>query len=165
MDRNPYAPPVSPVADPTEVKGERPKEVTLAVRFLWLSVALGAVGMLMRQLKPSAPAQMFEWLIAAGVVFAIWAWIVTKIARGRNWARILFIVLAIVGLIVAAVSLPFTIQVYTAEPLTGILSLVQLILEAATLYLLLTAPARAWFKQSHEVPPGTNSLTLPPSST
>ena len=152
MERNPYAPPVSAVADPIEVRGERPKEVTLAVKLLWASFALGIVGMFFQPMYAtgSATTTMAPWiviLIFSGIAFAIWAWVITKSANGRNWARILFLVLAIIGLVGTAFVVPMALAIYKARPLTGLLSVVNFALEIYTMYLLLTAPARAWFKQ------------------
>jgi len=147
MERNPYAPPVSPVADPTEIRGERPKEVTLAVKLLWTSLLLGVAGMFFQPLNATATAQWIGVIIGAGAVFGIWAWIVAKIAKGRNWARILFLVLVILGLVVTALVLPTAMTIYRARPLNGLVSLINLVIEVVTMYLLLTAPARAWFKQ------------------
>ena len=53
MERNLYSPPAAPVADPVETeeaKGERPKEVTWALRLLWASFVLGGIELL-RQLR------------------------------------------------------------------------------------------------------------------
>lgn len=147
MERNPYAPPVSPVADPTEVRGERPKEVTLAVKLLWFSLLLGVAGVFLQPLNAKAPAQWLGVVIGAGVVFGIWAWIVSKIAKGRNWARILFLVLVILGLVVTVFVLPTAMAIYRARPLNGLISFINLVIEIITMYLLLTAPARAWFKR------------------
>jgi hypothetical protein len=146
MERNPYAPPVSHVADPTENRGERPKEVHQAIRLLWIGFVLGIVGIFLQPMKTNAPAQWIGILIGGAIAFGIWAWVIVKIANGRNWARILFIVLAIIGLVFSAFSLPFTLPIYKARPLSGVLAAVNLVLEVSTLYLLLTTAARTWFK-------------------
>src|SRR6185437_1928527 len=114
MERNPYAPPVSTVADPTEIRRERPKEVTLAVKLLWTTLALGLAGMFLQPLNATAPAQWIGVIIGVGAVFGIWAWIVSKIARGRNWARILFLVLVVLGLIVTVFVMPTAMAIYRA---------------------------------------------------
>jgi hypothetical protein len=147
MERNPYAPPVSTVADSAEIRGERPKEVTLAVKLLWTSLLLGVAGMFLQPLNATAPAQWIGVIIGAGAVFAIWAWIVSKIAKGRNWARVLFLVLVILGLVVTVLVMPTAMAIYRARPLNGVISLINVVIEVVTMYLLLTAPARAWFKQ------------------
>jgi len=146
MERNPYAPPVSHVADPTETRGERPKEVSQAVRFLWIAFAVGIVGMFLQPVKVSAPAQWIGMLVGGVIAFGLWAWVIVKISQGRNWARIVFIVLALLGLVFSVFALPMTMPVYRARPLNGVVALINLVLEIASLYLLLTAAARTWFK-------------------
>ncbi len=88
MERNPYAPPVSPVADPAEVRGQRPRQVDLAVRCLWGSLALSAVGLVLQPTRAATPqsqaAYMLTLIIAGIIGFGIWAWVVVKISRGRN---------------------------------------------------------------------------------
>ncbi len=146
MERNPYAPPVSHVADPTENRGERPKEVNQAVRLLWVAFALGIVGMFLQPVKMSTPAQWIGVLVGGAIAFGLWAWVIVKIAQGRNWARILFIVLALLGLIFSVFALPLTMPLYKEHPINGVVAVISLVLEIFTLYLLLTAAARTWFK-------------------
>jgi FtsH-binding integral membrane protein len=147
MDRNPYAPPASPVADPTEVRTERPKEVTQAVRFLWISlvVSLGAM-FFQPTLKNMPPTQWTIVLVVFAVVFALWAWVISRIAAGRNWARVTFFVLTVIGLLFTVVAIPASMPVYKARPLSAVLGIANLVLEIWAFYLLLTTPAREWFK-------------------
>ena len=53
MERNLYSPPAAPVADPVETEaatGERPAQVTWALRLLWASVVLGGIDLLQQTL-------------------------------------------------------------------------------------------------------------------
>jgi hypothetical protein len=144
MERNPYAPPVAAVADPVEVRSERPKEVTLAVKLLWASFFMGIAGVFLR---PAQQVPFVAILIGSVLAFGFWAWVITCIANGRNWARILFFVVVGFGLIFAALFLSATLAVYRDRPFNGFLAAINYALELYTLYLLLSAPARAWFKQ------------------
>ena len=144
MERNPYAPPASTVADPVEVRSERPKEVTLAVRLLWASFFIGIVGMFLR---PAQQVPFIAIVIVSIVAFGFWAWVITCIAAGRNWARILFFVLVGIGVVFAVIFLSATLALYKDRPFNGFLAALNYALEIYTLYLLLTAPAREWFKQ------------------
>ena len=142
MERNPYAPPESTVADPVEVRSERPKEVTLAVKLLWASFFIGIAGVFLR---PAQQVPFIAILIVSILAFGFWAWVITCIAAGRNWARILFFVLVGIGLAFAAVFLATTLALYRDRPFNGFLAALNYALEIYTLYLLLTAPARQWF--------------------
>jgi len=144
MERNPYAPPVSVVAAPTELRSERPKEVTLAVKLLWASFFIGIVGVFLR---PAQQVPFIAVMIVSILAFGFWAWVITSIAKGRNWARILFVVLIGIGLVFTLLFLSTTLALYTERPFNGFLAALNYALEIYTLYLLLTAPARAWFNQ------------------
>lgn len=144
MERNPYAPPGSNVADPVETRSERPKEVTLAVRLLWASFFIGITGVFLR---PAQQVPFIAILIVSVLAFGFWAWVITCIGNGRNWARILFFVLVGFGLVFAVLFLSATLALYRDRPFNGFLAALNYALEIYTLYLLLTAPAREWFKQ------------------
>jgi len=145
MERNPYAPPVATVADPVEVRSERPQEVTLAVKLLWACFFIGIAGVFLR---PPQQVPFIAMLIVAILTLGFWAWVITCIARGRNWARILFFVLVGLGLLFAVLFLSATLALYRERPFNGFLTAINYALEIYTLYLLLTPPAREWFKQT-----------------
>lgn len=145
MDRNPYAPPVSTVADPVEVRGERPKEVGLAVKLLWASFFIGIASVFLRPAAQQVP--FVAVLIVSVLAFGFWGWVITSIGRGRNWARILFFVLVGIGLVFGVLFLSATLAIYRERPFNGLLAALNYALEIYTLYLLLTAPARRWFNQ------------------
>jgi uncharacterized membrane protein len=144
MERNPYAPPVSAIADPAESRPARPKEVTLAVKLLWVSFFIGIVGVFLR---PAQQVPFIAILIVSILAYGFWAWVITCIANGRNWARILFFVLVGIGVVFAVLFLSTTLALYRARPFNAFLAALNYALEISTLYLLLTAPARAWFTQ------------------
>ena len=147
MERNPYAAPAAPVADPTVPEPvNRPAEVTRAVQLIWISIGLGIVGLFM------SPKDMpFGWLgisLVALLTVAIWAWIITKIARGRNWARITYLVLIVLGY--ASMAFTWQVQVATlkASPLSAILTIVEAVIAIYAIYLLFCGPANAWFRRA-----------------
>lgn len=167
MERNPYAPPVSPVADPTELRGPRPKEVTRAVRLLWVSLVLSIAGLFMQPTRAASHEEQVvvtTTLVVGGVIgFGLWGWVLLKIGAGRNWARIVFIVLTIIGLAITPFVMPYSLSVYRTQPLSGVSAAANAILELAALYLLLTAPARAWFKPKNPSP-NSDSPPTPPAT-
>lgn len=148
MERNPYAPPASTVADPVEIRPDRPKEVTLAVKLLWISFFLGLVGIFLQPALTNAN-RVAQWgiLIVMAIMFGIWAWVISKIAKGRNWARITFLVVGIIGTVLNILFAPMVMPIYRGQPVGGAVALVNFVLEIYAIYLLLTASARTWFKQ------------------
>jgi hypothetical protein len=68
---------------------------------------------------------------------------VSKLAAGRNWARIVFLVLFVIGLPLA---LPGYIGELKTNPLHGSLSIVVAILQLIGIYLLFTKNSNLWFR-------------------
>ena len=81
-------------------------------------------------------------LIAFLMVFY---YLIRKISAGRNWARILLLVLVLLGT-------PFAIPAYIAEVrrhvLPGTLSIIVVILQLVATYLLFTKNSNGWFRKS-----------------
>jgi hypothetical protein len=145
VDRNPYAPPKAAVADATANRQmEKPSQVTTAVRLLWSSLGLGIL----------SSALQWEYLASLGSVgfilsvqilsFTVLAWLIWKISVGRNWARITFLVLAIIGLGFLA-QIP---SVFERSPASAVVGVIQLLLQFAALYLVFADPGRRWFRKS-----------------
>jgi hypothetical protein len=146
MERNPYAAPAAPVADPSVPEpADRPPEVTRAVLLIWISIGLGILGLFI------APREMpFGWVgigIVALLTLAIWAWIITKIARGRNWARITYLVLIVLGYGSMAFTWQVQIATLKASPLSAVLTVVEAVIAVYAIYLLFSGPASAWFRR------------------
>jgi hypothetical protein len=75
---------------------------------------------------------------------SLWFYLIRKIAAGRDWARIVLLVLVILGT-------PFAIPYYIAEArvnvVPGALSIVIVILQLVATVLLFTPPANRWFRK------------------
>ncbi|MBC8026474.1 MAG: hypothetical protein H7Y89_10805 [Steroidobacteraceae bacterium] len=100
--RNPYQPPAAPVTHvPDSDAATRPLAVTRAVQLLWATFAAGFVLATIEVIAELGTNPYF-WLslgVAIGtfaVIFGISFWIYGAIYAGRNWARILLLVLTIV---------------------------------------------------------------------
>jgi hypothetical protein len=136
---NPYAPPKSDVAVPIPraAAAARPSPVTRAVRLLYLSLPLMVL----------STAYDYEGLPGEAVFYAVatllLAWLYSRIGRGRNWARITFLVLTLI-------SVPAMVEHYPELRADAVwhlvLDLTVLAMEFAAAYLLLTRPAASWFR-------------------
>jgi len=121
---------------------QRPKEATLAVKLLFASLGIGLLrGLSGLMLKPSG-----AMIVAALIVIAIFAlgfFLVWKISAGRNWARIILLVLVVINL-------PFALLANLAElkrsVLSGALSIIIEVLIWIGTYLLFTKNSNLWFK-------------------
>ena len=144
---NPYAPPQAVVADEPEQVMPRPRVVTVAVWMLWIEVALSSLSALLRMQYSSDTVVVVYVLIGAVLLQGLSALLIYKIWKGRNWARITYLVLTLLALlswIQMAAAIPngvkFVPAVETILPLAGT------ILDLVALYLLFV-PGRAWFRR------------------
>jgi FtsH-binding integral membrane protein len=145
MDRNPYTPPQSLVVDVPEEDRleERPSRVSTAVRLFWIELAI------------SVFHAAWNWNSSADVVLegvvvlvevatlGFEAWVIYKISRGRNWARIV----ALVSVSLAVLLFVGTFkQSFARSPTSVALGVTETVLDAIALYLLFTGPGRRWFR-------------------
>ncbi len=97
-----------PAADSVRTQGElmetqsaaqKPQPVVTAINLLWASLAVGLVKMLMdfSYLSGVAPAAFTNFVLI--FTFALIAFLIFKISAGRNWARITFLVICIIGVL------------------------------------------------------------------
>ena len=147
MSRNPYAPPQAPLSEAAwaNERGPRPPQVTWAVRLLWIELAVSGVDEVLGWPRVN------EWLrqiLAGGVVLGLLtfeAWVICQIARGKNWARWVALVSAVFGVLISLRTLRETM---VDSPIAVVLEPLALVLDAVALYLLFSAPGRAWFRRS-----------------
>jgi hypothetical protein len=149
---NPYAPPKTAVDDVSSgVAPPRPPEVTRAVQLCWIAVALGFIAAIVRAVQMPIDGLSGTTLIVMTALswtvglLIVW-WILSSIGKGRNWARIVQLVLVIFGLL-------GSVMLFVTPALTVILYVcyaVQMALNVWGIVLLFSAPANAWFRAMKE---------------
>jgi len=124
---------------------QKPQSVKTAVNLLWASLAVGLVKMLMdlSNLSAIAPPAFTNFVLI--FVFAFNAFLIFKISAGRNWARITFLVLFVIGMLPA---LPLMLGEFSRAPVVGALSVAQVGLQVYALFLLFTQPGSAWYRKT-----------------
>jgi hypothetical protein len=123
----------------------KPQSVALAVKLLWASLGVGVVKAFLYQFKHAAAGSEAITYAVLAATLAIIAFLIFKIAAGRNWARIAFLVLFVLG------SFPMAgviLGEFASAPFMGALSVAQIGLQAYALYLLFTQPGSAWFRKA-----------------
>jgi hypothetical protein len=140
---NPYSPPQADVRDtrPARLLAERPRQISRAFVLVWISLALG-VGASVLELR-RGPDSVTAWLV--GVIVAVTVSIVLNLAiwRGRNWARIVYMVLTALVL----VAYPFLLATEAGLGRFEIaLDVTAMALDCFILYLLFTRPGSQWFR-------------------
>lgn len=126
-----------------DAQAGKPRSVTLAVTLLWISFAIGLIRMLVDPSGLKAvPFPAIVWPIAA-VITAFFCLIIFKIAAGRNWARITFLVVFLVSLVLG---LPALMAEFLRNPAFGLLSVVSSLMQLCAVILLFTSPGKSWFR-------------------
>jgi hypothetical protein len=127
------------------ISSERaPPQIRDAVNLMWGCQALGVLGQALywRYLAEHEYAAILvpAWLVS----IVVWAWLILKIKRGRNWARI-------TALAFTAVSLPSMLQsglgLLQEASLDDALVVIAAFMQCAALWLLFTDPGRLWFRK------------------
>jgi hypothetical protein len=120
----------------------KPATVTRAIWLLCISLGILVVATLWLAFhNPIASQPGFFSLL-------IMAWLTHKTNQGRNWARITFLVLYIVGTLI---SIPAFFMVPQSIVNVGIF-IIQAVLQLAALILLFNQDARPWFQETSSQP-------------
>jgi hypothetical protein len=122
---------------------ERPRQVSRAVQFLASSLAIGLLASILRLTQRVSGATMFFAMLIVVAFFGLFFFLVMKISAGKNWARIVCLVLVLVGLPFA---IPAYLQEVRANVVSGSLSIIVTILQLIGTYLLFTKKSNLWFR-------------------
>jgi hypothetical protein len=144
---NPYSPPKSTVADAEDRinAGEKPRNVKIAMLLLWASFGLGLLGSVIKVVKGEYPPVLS--LPVAIVIYSLAqlpaVWFNLQLGAGRNWARIVWLILFGVGALISV--LAFRV---VADSIKGdVMRLgIQTVMGLAITGLLLTPSAARWYK-------------------
>jgi hypothetical protein len=141
MTHNPYSAPRSIVTDTPPPPMERPRVVVIAVALLWTEVALGLLESLLDWENLTANDSARFGLIVDVLFVGLSVLINIMVWRGRNWARIVGLVLTILGVVGFA---PVVGAEFARAPFVTLLVMVELLLDVIALYLVFV-PGRQWF--------------------
>lgn len=147
MSDSPYAPPKAAIAkaEPAGPEIPRPLAATRAVRYLWISFGIGLLGQIADVFMPAADALAWELAALLYLVFAaIFLWILLSIAKGRDWARILNLVLTALSVLSTPVIL-YGVLTDEQTPLGAAVYLLSIAIDCYACYLLFTRPVSEWF--------------------
>jgi hypothetical protein len=165
MERNLYAPPAATVADPVAPREERPLEVVWALRLLWASLAVGVVTVVGPYLLEISVGLLIYLILAGGARYVISVWVILRIASGRNWARILYLVILVAGFGYMALNWQVYAQLFTfRQPLAAASWIAKTLLDIGAACLLFMPRANRWFKPPRTPSTPAESLTSQPPS-
>ena len=143
-DNDRYAPPTAPVADlpHRSVPPERPRQVRIAVLFLWISLALGIPAWALSAQRDPENTLGVVAVALTVLLFVLNGLLNVMVGRGRNWARIVSLILGLLALLFVLVPIDGPKPPGQVE---NAITAADLILEFAALYLLFTRPGSLWF--------------------
>lgn len=126
--------------------GGKPQSLTIAVNLLWASLAVGVLKVAMTFIIPGLRNPNVTSGFALTIllfVLGVFVLLVWKISIGRNWARITFLILTILGAYPWLLGLSHE---FAVSPVYGAASLVQVGLQLCAIVLLFVKPASDWFR-------------------
>jgi len=139
-----FAPPAAEVADlaPGDPR-PKPREVRLAVTLLWVSLALSLPILVLGAMRNPAEALHPVSLLVTAALLGVSVLLIRRIDGGRNWARWVYLVLAVI-----AVALQFAPGEETNGPgyVENALSIIGSLLDVVALWLVFTRPGAGWFR-------------------
>jgi hypothetical protein len=121
--------------------------VTVAVRLQWLSFALGFTSAVMRQWWDSAAMPWTVALVSVGIYGALLGYLIFRIWRGRNWARIVYTALTLLGYLSMLSGWSAYSGAYHNHGSLIAIDLTDALVDLGGLYFVFTRAANAWFKQ------------------
>ena len=123
---------------------QKPDSIARAMNLVWASLALGFVRLAIdyQYMQSLGPVIVFNSIFV--LVFAITAFLVFKMSAGRNWARITFLVLFVIGVIP---TIPILLADFSRSAVSGGIGVIQAGLQLYALVLVFTEPGKHWFKR------------------
>jgi len=128
---------------------EEPREIRIATNMLWASLGanLLVLGLAIDEVgygKASGGSILVVWLLLLAWP-GVLSFLFYSISVGRNWARITFGVLFLLGHIYQFALLPDLFR--TQGVVRGLLVLIEPVLQIAALYLVFSRPGAQWFRR------------------
>jgi hypothetical protein len=121
---------------------ERPAEVNRATALLSATLVIG-MGKAVADWQHLSRAGVLFTLVVSAFNLALFGLLFWKIHKGRNWARITFLVLLVLGL------LPYGFMLRSElhrSPWLGLIGILQTTIQLYAVALLCTSPGKEWFR-------------------
>ncbi len=122
-----------------------PTQIHKATMLLWASLAVGLLIGLIDSNTALKSASIFFVVSGVAIIMLLEIWLIYKIRKGRNWARITCLVLFI---FVRVPYVPELLLMFDRSVIVGGLSSAHVIMEVVGLYLVFSKPGSLWFKNA-----------------
>ncbi len=121
----------------------RPPRVGTAVKLLYITLGIGVLRSIMDSSMYAEMAPPAFVMLITFFVLGVMGFFIFMIGKGRNWARITFLVFFIIGIPFAAFPL---MQSVGANPISGRIGVVQIIIQIVALVFLFQKLSSDWFR-------------------
>ncbi|MCX5694626.1 MAG: hypothetical protein NT014_05865 [Candidatus Omnitrophica bacterium] len=123
----------------------KPKSVIMGVKFLYVAIIISFLrGIIVGPQIGAAEGIPFASVVLVLIFVSAIIWLlVYKISQAKNWARIVYLILFAIGN--CATFWPLIVSVLE-HPVSGLLGIVQAVLEIIGMVLLFSASSNQWFK-------------------
>jgi hypothetical protein len=129
----------------TSTRTARPRAVIWAAWVLWTSFALQIIATALGLLRSGPGSPLWASLLGIALGAALFFWWVAGLLAGRNWARVIFLILSLLGLAYAKWYFEGQSPLLAAGDPVAVLRLLRILLDYGALGLLFAPEARAWF--------------------
>jgi hypothetical protein len=123
---------------------QRPPQILHAIALLWISTSLGATAAVLGVQRAGGAWDAIA--VTVGLMLIIMSVLSVMVWRGRNWARILYVVLVATSL----ASFLAAWGVAERPPFEVALEDVSYVADAGSFFLMFTAPGSSWFTEARE---------------
>ena len=122
---------------------ERPRIVKTAIQFLASAVVIGLLNAIYTLVQRITGIPMLVALVMVVAFFGVLFFLVMKISAGRNWARILWLILVLLNAPFAIMAYPEAVR---RNLIAGTLSIIIVLLQLIGTGLLFTKNSNSWFR-------------------
>lgn len=125
-----------------KIAPSKPEKVSLAVNLLYASLGISVLAIFVQAAQ--APASLSAFFVVIPLItLSIMGFLFYMIDKGKNWARITYLVLTILG----AFSIFTTISNFSQAPLQNSIGIGNWVLQITALVLLFQTPSSMWFTE------------------
>jgi hypothetical protein len=121
----------------------KPRKIGLAVKLLWIGIGIGVLQFLIFLVQNDDSSSSASAIAMAILSLSVVSFLVVMIDRQRNWARIAFTILLILGIPGVLRQFFFFLE---HSPLIGLLVLMQMAAQTFAAVVLWKNEANSWFK-------------------
>lgn len=125
----------------------QPPKVAIAVKLLYATLGIGIIRSIIESGRLAEKASMPFILVVQFITFGSLWFFIYMMGKGRNWARITFLVIFILGVPLSILPM---IQSLTHNPVSGVLGLGQVVMQVVALVFLFQGEASSWFKANKQ---------------